>query len=782
MADHIDDLEIRISASADDAAKKIDKLGSALGRIRGIAASAAKGADNFARSVRNVEDEGDKAEKQIRDTGHSMARAGSDAKKGSDGVSKFAETLKRIAYYRFIRTILREVASAFKEGISNLYQWSSAINGHFAKSMDRLATSTQYLKNSLGAMVSPLIESFIPVLDVVIDKIVSVLNFFNMLVAAVSGADTYTVAKKAAAVWDDSAKKTAGSAKSAADSVKRTLLGFDEINRLTKPNSSSGGSGGGSGGTATDYSAMFEERPLTGIFKKVSDVTSKWPNWLKWLLGIGTAVGIAAGIKALPGLLNKLYNALRRLVTLTIPDWLSNLFGGKGGAGAGGADDYNIKVNTEKGKWGPIDELEDLKNKGISAKVGLEKDGWHNLAAWMGNSVVVRVALAKDGWNNLSAWIGNSVVVNVFLARGYSSLSDFIGDSVLVNVGLKHWGWNNISDWIGNAVTVAVALKKWGWKTIDKWVGNSMYVSVGLKHWGWETIENWIGTAVTIAVGLKKWGWTTLGLWTQADSGLNVNIRLLKQGWTTIANFVGTAVSVYVSLVKANWHNLTAWIGNSSTAYIYLARGNFYSLQSWIGDSVTVRVNLKYGGGTVTSSSSKSFGSATGGGGGSAGGGAGRSNRRANGGIFSNGIWRDIPQYAGGTTNAHGSLFLAGEAGPEIIGHVGGRSEILNKSQLASAMYSSVVRAMAPVVSSLVSVATAYANRDGLDLTMVAEYVRQGLSEATNRQNELLQEQNRLLQDINDKEFTAEITTSSVQRAMNRTNRRAGTTIVPLGT
>lgn len=68
--------------------------------------------------------------------------------------------------------------------------------------------------------------------------------------------------------------------------------------------------------------------------------------------------------------------------------------------------------------------------------------------------------------------------------------------------------------------------------------------------------------------------------------------------------------------------------------------------------------------------------------------------RRANGGVFKNGIWKDIPQYAVGGFPSHGTIFAAGEAGPEIVGHVGGRTEVLNQSQLASTMYSAVVAAM----------------------------------------------------------------------------------------
>jgi hypothetical protein len=152
------------------------------------------------------------------------------------------------------------------------------------------------------------------------------------------------------------------------------------------------------------------------------------------------------------------------------------------------------------------------------------------------------------------------------------------------------------------------------------------------------------------------------------------------------------------------------------------------------------------------------------------------------GGVFSNGRWSRIPQYANGTTNAHGSLFLAGEAGPEIVGHVGGRTEVLNKSQLASAMYSAVQAAMAPAAANFANAAQNMGVLDGIDdMDALLDLVRRG-SEATERQNELLRQQNEYLRQINDKDYNPEISTSSINKAQQRMNRRAGTTIVPVGT
>lgn len=69
-------------------------------------------------------------------------------------------------------------------------------------------------------------------------------------------------------------------------------------------------------------------------------------------------------------------------------------------------------------------------------------------------------------------------------------------------------------------------------------------------------------------------------------------------------------------------------------------------------------------------------------------------NYKALGGVFSGGSWKNIPQYANGGVPRHGSLALMGENGPEIVGHVNRRTEVLNRSQIASAIYSAVASAM----------------------------------------------------------------------------------------
>lgn len=72
----------------------------------------------------------------------------------------------------------------------------------------------------------------------------------------------------------------------------------------------------------------------------------------------------------------------------------------------------------------------------------------------------------------------------------------------------------------------------------------------------------------------------------------------------------------------------------------------------------------------------------------------GNTSKKAEGGAFYKGQWHKISQFAGGGVPSYGSMFIAGERGAEMVGHINGRTEVLNESQLASVMYSAVSNAM----------------------------------------------------------------------------------------
>lgn len=175
--------------------------------------------------------------------------------------------LGRIVFYRTVRTVIKEIGQAFRDGVNNLYQWSKAFGGEFSKSMDTAATSMQYLKNSLGAMVAPLVNALAPVLDMLVDKFVELINVVNQFFARLTGASTWTRAIKVPKEYADAATEAGEAAKKAL----RYIAPFDELNVL--PSDSGTGSAGKK--AAEDYSSMFETMqetlsgtgPLADIFE-----------------------------------------------------------------------------------------------------------------------------------------------------------------------------------------------------------------------------------------------------------------------------------------------------------------------------------------------------------------------------------------------------------------------------------------------------------------------------------------------------------------------------------
>lgn len=189
-------------------------------------------------------------------------------KQNTSGLGQLFNSLKRIAMYRTIRFALSEITKALKEGINNLYQYSNLMGGTFAQSMDRLATSASYLKNSLGAMAAPIINALAPAIDFVIDKVVSLLNVINMLFARLSGASTFMAAKKNATSYGDSLESAGSSAAKAAKEIRDATTGIDELNIISQ-NDNSGSGGGGAGGK--DYGSMFEQLPIENSISEFAD-------------------------------------------------------------------------------------------------------------------------------------------------------------------------------------------------------------------------------------------------------------------------------------------------------------------------------------------------------------------------------------------------------------------------------------------------------------------------------------------------------------------------------
>ena len=192
------------------------------------------------------------------------------AKSAAMPLGNFVSSLKRIAFYRFVRGIIKSISKAFSEGLKNAYNFSKGIGGTLAAALDSLATKSLTMKNQLGAAFGNLLHAIMPIVLRIVELIRQLAQAISALFSALGGGD-YLVAKDVEQSWD--------AATGAAQKYKNTILGFDEINRLDAP-------GGGGGGSAVDASNMFVKAELPEWAKTIAD-------HFKTILDTAIAIGVA---------------------------------------------------------------------------------------------------------------------------------------------------------------------------------------------------------------------------------------------------------------------------------------------------------------------------------------------------------------------------------------------------------------------------------------------------------------------------------------------------------
>lgn len=213
----------------------------------------------------------------------SVERVGKAAEKSNKGLGNFLASLKRIAFYRVIRGIIKSITQAFTEGLEKAYLFSAAasdvLDRRFAAAMDSMKMNANAMKVQLGSAFISLLTMLEPIINKIIDLVIKVADVISQVFAAFTGT-TYVKANKVATQFVDTMKSGGRAAKE----WKNQLLGFDEINRLNEPNQ-----GGGVGGT----------NPLQGFggeLAEIDDWAKKLHNNLALIETVASAFLLGLGL------------------------------------------------------------------------------------------------------------------------------------------------------------------------------------------------------------------------------------------------------------------------------------------------------------------------------------------------------------------------------------------------------------------------------------------------------------------------------------------------------
>ena len=186
------------------------------------------------------------------------------AMKGT-GEKNLFSAIKRVAVYRLIRGVIKEIANAFKEGFNNLAQFSDEVNAK----MSQLTSSFTIIKNSVAVIFLPLLNAITPIIQALAGSIANIANAISYLTAKMQGNATYLK------VNVDYLKKF---------NEQSRLLSFDTFEKL---------------GNNTDVSDMFDEAKVSEGFD-----TGKLAEALTILTSIAGVLTIIGGAKIISHILD----------------------------------------------------------------------------------------------------------------------------------------------------------------------------------------------------------------------------------------------------------------------------------------------------------------------------------------------------------------------------------------------------------------------------------------------------------------------------------------------
>ena len=711
-------------------------------------------------------------------------------KKMTGAVSGLFRQIKRVAMYRAIRSAIRMITDGFREGTANAYQWSKAMGGQFAASMDMLATSSLYLKNSLGALATPIINAVAPAIDWLIDKFVTLLNVANQVIALLTGAKTWTKAIKYPKEYAAAAGDAAGGAGKLAKAMT-TILAIDELNPLNADNGGGGGGGGGGAG-ALDYSEMFKEVEATSnaLDKLFEPVTNAWQN--KGQEVLDSLSNALSGVKQLAESVASSFFEVWENGTgqetiehiLGIFTGINNTIGNIARQLAIGWNTDNLGTQIIQNFWNILNNILGLWDRIANSTAEWAKDldfapiltAFSNLSGALERLSKVVTDSLGDAWEKVILPFGKWLIESglpaaieaiakainfvamaletlVSILKEMKKFRDDLMDMSLPDFLKGFFGGDlavggSPSELASGAAAATFGVKFKVTDIIDKIPGAKKIIE-GLTGW---LQKRKLGEKVTLPISGLTAGMTkrTLGEKTKAPISLAANMvkrTLGNKVVLPIPNLTGNITKRTVGgKILDPVTGMTASFNKSQNAMSeeqrrFYATARFNQSQNALG---TPTINAKANFTDYDSNFSKvrmalqiteAYGPN-----------GNRIQLKEKGGAFYGGKWHDIAQYATGGVPNHGSLFMAGEAGAEIVGHVGGRTEVLNQSQIAS------------TIAAATKMSNASQNSILVQLLNVAQQIYEGQGDVR-----------------------AYIPAGEVVSGLQRNNRRDGRALVPMG-
>lgn len=642
---NIDALDIQIKSSADKATSELEGLAAVLADIKSLLAGLSAATKGASDSLDGAASSAEEASEGVGAVKREAAGLGKSFSKTSGPIDKFIKSIGRIALYRAIRTAIKNISAAVREGLTNLETYSRTVGTAFAPEVDNLRQHVLLLKNAFATALRPVIEALIPIIIRLVDWLSKAADFVAQVLSVLTG-KVDANGRYTKAVLSDLQQSN-----KQAKELRRTLLGFDEINRLDGDTGS---------GESTSGGLQFTQAEVSDKAREVAEKIAKWVekikdfingiDWATVLKVLGVIAAVVTGIKLFEKL-KKVWEVLKSIGTV-----LKSVLGHISPIGAA-----VLIVIAIFALWGDK----------IAA--------WCRTAKKNIKDFFKSMKTDSKFFNDLGELIGDV----------FGLALDIIADLAEAVYKLVHGdfkgAWEALKRLLADII-LGVA------KIIDGII--NIVIGAAADIWNFALVPLINGIATVFAkcdvfftnlwIDIKIWFYTAIA-WIVDQ----LNVLLAK-----IEGMINKAIDAYNTLTGSKLKHISLQIDSTKvdqkieelrktklppiTETVQLAG-------KWNAPKVTIATDLANKAldalGLKVNKIGKSLSSV----GSTLSAMTGRESRTP----------VAISLYASGGFPTVGSLFLAGERGAEYVGDIGGRTGVMNTDQMADAMYSAMVSALA---------------------------------------------------------------------------------------
>lgn len=412
----------------------------------------------------------------------------------------------------------------------NMSDNAVAASAALQDSVTNLRYAFQGLKTSLSEGLLPILKQFVTWLTILIIKI-------NIVIRAILGLSGD------AAGGLDKAKDGAigignglGAAADNAKKLKRELLGFDEINRLSDDESSSSAAGAGAGFMGDYDAGAFANMELLSKaqLEKIDKFRKKIEGMKETLRGLVPAVMMALGaILILVGLFTASFPLMLSGLVLAgigieigningaVPEGIGLMLDTISGFGKKVKDIVKDAIGFVKDKFNSLKEIPSKVGKffGDAAAAAGEK-----LGEW-------KTTIAQK-WDDIKNWFTDNVApkfTKEYWKAKFDNIKTGFESSPIYSAITGLWG--NIKKWFTDNVAPKFTAKYWTDKFTNIKTGFTNTPIYSAITGVWDKLKTWFNTNVKPIFTLKYWT-DKLQVIKDAFSSLSLSIKLPHFSWS----------------------------------------------------------------------------------------------------------------------------------------------------------------------------------------------------------------------------------------------------------